>query len=111
MMDSIRRKIPSAGTAATTMAAALRGLAQPAGQAGTAASFYEKGDVRIRSDEIGSGFPLLVIPGGGLNSRIGNWTTRCSTRWRLSRMIFAASHYLWFYSLCVALCSLSTQQS
>ena len=75
MLDSIRRKIPSAGTAATTMAAALRGFAQQAGQAGTATSFYKKGDVRIRYEEIGSGFPLLVIPGGGLNSRIGNWTT------------------------------------
>src|SRR5436309_4638492 len=32
--------------------------------------FYEKGDVRIRYEEAGSGFPLLVIPGGGLNSTI-----------------------------------------
>ena len=31
-------------------------------------SFYEKGDVRIHYAEAGSGFPLLVIPGGGLNS-------------------------------------------
>jgi pimeloyl-ACP methyl ester carboxylesterase len=30
--------------------------------------FYEKGDVRIHYQEVGSGFPLLVIPGGGLNS-------------------------------------------
>ena len=29
---------------------------------------YEKGDVRIHYEEVGSGFPLLVIPGGGLNS-------------------------------------------
>lgn len=35
--------------------------------------FYEKGDVRIRYEEAGSGFPLLVIPGGGLNSRVDNW--------------------------------------
>src|SRR5215211_7389641 len=32
--------------------------------------FYEKGDVRIHYAEAGSGFPLLIIPGGGLNSRI-----------------------------------------
>ena len=32
--------------------------------------FYEKGPVRIRYEETGSGFPLLVIPGGGLNSTI-----------------------------------------
>jgi len=30
--------------------------------------FYEKGDIRIHLEEAGSGFPLLVIPGGGLNS-------------------------------------------
>ena len=35
--------------------------------------FYEKGDVRIRYEEAGKGFPLLCVPGGGLNSRMGNW--------------------------------------
>jgi pimeloyl-ACP methyl ester carboxylesterase len=35
--------------------------------------FYERGDVRIRYEEAGSGFPLLLVPGGGLNSRISNW--------------------------------------
>ncbi len=33
--------------------------------------FYERGVVRIHYEEAGSGFPLLVIPGGGLNSTIG----------------------------------------
>ena len=32
--------------------------------------FYERGNVRIHYEEAGSGFPLLVIPGGGLNSTI-----------------------------------------
>jgi pimeloyl-ACP methyl ester carboxylesterase len=32
--------------------------------------FYERGDVRIHYQEFGSGFPLLLIPGGGLNSTI-----------------------------------------
>jgi pimeloyl-ACP methyl ester carboxylesterase len=32
--------------------------------------FYERGDVRIHYEEAGSGFPLLLIPGGGLNSTI-----------------------------------------
>jgi pimeloyl-ACP methyl ester carboxylesterase len=31
---------------------------------------YEKGAVRIHYEEAGSGFPLLIIPGGGLNSTI-----------------------------------------
>ena len=31
---------------------------------------YEKDAVRIHFEEAGSGFPLLVIPGGGLNSTI-----------------------------------------
>jgi pimeloyl-ACP methyl ester carboxylesterase len=30
--------------------------------------FFERGDVRIHYREAGSGFPLLLIPGGGLNA-------------------------------------------
>ena len=37
--------------------------------------FYENAGVRIRYQEVGSGFPLLATPGGGLNSRISNWQT------------------------------------
>jgi pimeloyl-ACP methyl ester carboxylesterase len=37
--------------------------------------FYEKGDVRIHYEETGSGFPLLLIPGGGLNSSISVWSS------------------------------------
>src|SRR5438094_1859962 len=36
---------------------------------------YEKGDVRIHYEEVGSGFPLLLIPGGGLNSTIA-WNAK-----------------------------------
>jgi len=38
--------------------------------------FYVKGDVRIHYEETGSGFPLLVIAGGGLNSKIGYFDTK-----------------------------------
>jgi hypothetical protein len=31
---------------------------------------YEKGPVRIHYEEAGSGFPLLIIVGGGLNATI-----------------------------------------
>jgi pimeloyl-ACP methyl ester carboxylesterase len=37
--------------------------------------YYESGPVRIRYEEAGHGFPLLVMPGGGLNSRVKNWQT------------------------------------
>jgi pimeloyl-ACP methyl ester carboxylesterase len=37
---------------------------------------YEKGDVHIHYEEAGSGFPLLIIPGGGLNSTISNLSER-----------------------------------
>ena len=37
--------------------------------------FYERGDVRIHYEEAGSGFPLLVIPGGGLNSTVAGLAT------------------------------------
>jgi pimeloyl-ACP methyl ester carboxylesterase len=31
---------------------------------------YQRGDVRIHYQDTGSGFPLLIIPGGGLNSKL-----------------------------------------
>ena len=69
-MDPIRRKILKGGAAATAMAAASKVFAQQTGQGGAPMSFYEKGPVRIRYEEHGSGFPLLLIAGGGLNSTI-----------------------------------------
>ena len=69
MTDRTRRKILKTGAAATLMAATPRVLAQ-VGQQGTAASFYERGPVRIHYEQFGSGFPLLLIAGGGLNSTI-----------------------------------------
>jgi pimeloyl-ACP methyl ester carboxylesterase len=72
-MDSIRRTILTTGAAATAVAAAPRVFAQPTEQ-GAAMSFYEKGPVRIRYEEAGSGFPLMLIAGGGLNSTIGFFT-------------------------------------
>ena len=37
---------------------------------------YNKGSVQIHYQEAGSGFPLLVIPGGGLNATIGYLSER-----------------------------------
>ncbi|HKC55073.1 MAG TPA: alpha/beta hydrolase [Vicinamibacterales bacterium] len=68
-MDPTRRKLLKTGAAATAMAAANRVFAQQKGQ-GVAMSFYEKGPVKIHYEEHGSGFPLLLIAGGGLNSTI-----------------------------------------
>src|SRR3982750_2170732 len=69
-MDPIRRKLLKTGAAATAIAAAPRVLAEQAGKGGTAMSFYERGPVRIHYEEAGSGFPLLLIAGGGVNSTI-----------------------------------------
>jgi len=74
-MDPIRRNILATGAAATAIAAAPRVFAQQTGQGGAAMSFYEKGPVRIHYQDSGSGFPLLVIAGGGLNSTISGLTS------------------------------------
>ena len=66
MVDEIRRKLLKTGAAAAAMAAAPSVLAQQRG-GGESGRFYQKGNVRIRYEETGSGFPLLLIPGGGLN--------------------------------------------
>jgi len=69
-MDQSRRNVLATGVAATAIAAAPGVFAQQAAQQGAAMSFYQRGDVRIRYEEAGSGFPLLLIAGGGLNSTI-----------------------------------------
>src|SRR6202048_1409940 len=75
MIDSSRRTVLTTGAAAAAATTAPQVFAQaPQGlPAGAKVGFYEKGNVRIRYAEIGSGFPLLATPGGGLNSRIGVW--------------------------------------
>jgi pimeloyl-ACP methyl ester carboxylesterase len=78
MIDSSRRTILTTGAAAAAATTAPQVFAQApqaaaALPAGAKVGFYEKGNVRIRYAEIGSGFPLLALPGGGLNSRIANW--------------------------------------
>jgi pimeloyl-ACP methyl ester carboxylesterase len=73
-MDPNRRNILTAGAVAAMTAAAPQVFAQQTDPGG-AFKFYDKGNVRIRYQDVGSGFPLLVVPGGGLNSRISNWAT------------------------------------
>ena len=90
MIDSSRRTVLTTGAAAAAAAttapqvfaqAPQAGGAPQAGAApqglpeGTKVGVYENGNVRIRYAEIGSGFPLLALPGGGLNSRVSNWPT------------------------------------
>src|SRR5437899_680054 len=80
MLDSSRRTVLTTGAAAAATAATPQVFAQapqtsaPQGApAGAKTGYYEKGNVRIRYTEIGTGFPLLATPGGGLNSRIAIW--------------------------------------
>jgi pimeloyl-ACP methyl ester carboxylesterase len=61
------------GAVSQTFAQASQVTVPQGAPAGAKSGFYEKGDVRIRYAEIGTGFPLLATPGGGLNSRIVNW--------------------------------------
>jgi pimeloyl-ACP methyl ester carboxylesterase len=82
MIDSSRRTVLTTGAAAAAATSAPRVFAQAPQAAvpqglppGLKIGFYEKGDVRIRYAEIGSGFPLLATPGGGLNSRMSIWPT------------------------------------
>lgn len=70
-MDTTRRSILSAGVAAAAAAAMPRLFAQQPDPGGT---FYERGPVRIHYQEAGSGMPLLLLPGGGLNATIGFFT-------------------------------------
>src|ERR1700754_423383 len=84
MIDSSRRTVLASGAAAAAASAVPQVFAQTGAQAqsagavaglpeGAKVGFYEKGNVRIRYQEVGSGFPLLATPGGGLNSKMSNW--------------------------------------
>ena len=71
MIDSVRRTILTTGAAAAATTAAPQVFAQapqaaaaPGLPAGAKVGFYQKGNVRIRYAETGSGFPLLATPGG-----------------------------------------------
>src|SRR4051794_9938922 len=67
MVDETRRNFLKTGAAAAAMAAVPPGLAQAGQQAAApAGKFYEKGQVKIHYQEWGSGFPLMLISGGGL---------------------------------------------
>ena len=68
-MGMTRRTVLKAGAAAVATAATSEIFAQQSIKTG-AGKFYERGPVRIYYEETGSGFPLLLIPGGGLNSTI-----------------------------------------
>src|ERR1041385_9137455 len=72
-MERTRRTRLAAGAAAMAAAAVPRAFGQQeaARQTGT---FYERGSVRIYYEEAGSGFPLLLLPGGGLNATISFFT-------------------------------------
>jgi pimeloyl-ACP methyl ester carboxylesterase len=74
MDDPTRRNLLAAGAAAAAMTAMPRVFAQQTGQEGARAHTYEKGSVRIHYEEAGSGFPLMLLPGGGLNSTISFFT-------------------------------------
>src|SRR5205823_8509846 len=68
-----RRTLLAAGAAAAATAAVPSVFAQQSGKRGSG-KFYQKGPVRIYYEEAGSGIPLLLLPGGGLNSTISFFT-------------------------------------
>ena len=76
-VDSTRRTLLATGAMAAAAAAAPRAFSQQgSAQEGTSSAFYERGDVRIHYEDTGSGFPLLIIAGGGLNSVISYLSSR-----------------------------------
>jgi pimeloyl-ACP methyl ester carboxylesterase len=72
-MDPKRRALLAAGAAVVASTAVPRVFAAQAGSKG-GGKFYEKGAARIYYEEAGSGVPLLLLPGGGLNSTIAFFT-------------------------------------
>jgi pimeloyl-ACP methyl ester carboxylesterase len=74
-MDQTRRKLIATGAAATAMAMTSRAFPQASSEPRGGDKFFERGPVRIHYKEAGTGAPLLIIPGGGLNSKISGLAT------------------------------------
>src|SRR5262249_1189612 len=72
-MDPKRRALVAGGAGVAATTAVPRVFAMQPGNKGTG-KFYEKGSVRIYYEEAGSGFPLMLLPGGGLNATIAFFT-------------------------------------
>jgi pimeloyl-ACP methyl ester carboxylesterase len=72
-MDSTRRTILAAGAAIAATTAVPRVFGQQSANRGSG-KFYERGSVRIYYEESGSGFPLMLLPGGGLNATTSFFT-------------------------------------
>ena len=72
-MDLKRRALLAAGAAMAATTAVPRVFGQQPGSRGKG-EFYDKGSVRIYYEEAGSGFPLMLLPGGGLNATIAFFT-------------------------------------
>jgi len=71
-MDPKRRALLAAGAAIAARTAVPSAFAtQPSKGTG---KVYEKGAVSIYYEDAGSGFPLLLLPGGGLNATIAFFT-------------------------------------
>ena len=71
-MDPTRREILKTGAAVTAMTAAPGLFAPQRGRDSglPEGAIYERGSVKIHYAEVGSGFPLMLIAGGGLSSSV-----------------------------------------
>ncbi len=69
-MDSTRRNLLTTGAVVAAATAAPKAFAQQSAKGTSGMQFFQKGNVRIRYQEVGSGFPLMIIHGGGQNSTI-----------------------------------------
>jgi pimeloyl-ACP methyl ester carboxylesterase len=74
-MDTTRRTLLTTGAAAIAAAAAPQAFAQANEKGQPAGKFYQRGGVRIHYQDVGSGYPLLIIHGGGQNSTIAAGAT------------------------------------
>jgi pimeloyl-ACP methyl ester carboxylesterase len=74
-VNSTRRNLLVSGAAAAAVAASRRAFSQQQREQGEPSmAFYERGNVRIHYEDIGTGYPLLLLPGGGLNATMSFFT-------------------------------------
>jgi pimeloyl-ACP methyl ester carboxylesterase len=75
-MEQNRREVLAAGAAVAAVAAAApNALAAQQNSLPGTTKFYQRGNVKIAYQDVGRGFPILLIAGGGLQSRMAGLVT------------------------------------
>ena len=93
-METNRRDVLAAGAAVAAVAAAPKAAAQQTGLPGTT-KFYQRGNVKIAYQEVGTGFPLLLCKYAQVSFQVGKTLIVCF--FKLSKCLALVQHQVLYF--------------